>query len=106
MEVMRLYDKPFLGRSSNPHVRPLLSELAYRRRQDVGGHERRRAERYGLLIALGAAPDVRDRDIQLLEAPLNDGEEVPAVRGQLDVTRRAVEQPEPDPTFKLFDQHA
>jgi hypothetical protein len=28
------------------------------------------------------------------------------VRRQLDVTRRAVEQSEPDATFQLFDQHA
>jgi hypothetical protein len=39
---------------------------------------------------------VRNRGVQLLEAALNDGEKLPAVRRQLDVTRRAVKQPESD----------
>ena len=53
-----------------------------------------------------ATPDVRDRSIELLEVSLNDGEKLPAVRRQFDVTCRAVEQPESDATFQLFDQHA
>jgi hypothetical protein len=88
------------------HVGPQLSELTHRRRQNIGGHKRCGAERYGLSIALGAAANVGDRNIQLFKAALNDGEKLSAVGRQFDPTCGAVEQPEADATLQFFDQHA
>src|SRR5262249_39786974 len=90
----------------NPHIRPVLAKLMHRRRQDVSRHERSNAERYGLVTTLGRAPDARDCGIEFLEATLDNRQQLAAMGRQLDVTCRAIEQPEPDAAFQFANQDA
>src|SRR5262249_29083549 len=64
------------------------------------------AERDELLIALGTAPDVRDRGIELFKASVDDREQFPTVRGQIDLAGRAIEETEADAAFQFPDQDA
>jgi hypothetical protein len=44
-----------------------------------------------LIIALRITADACNRGVEFLQVSLNDGEQLAAVRGQLDLARRALE---------------
>jgi hypothetical protein len=58
------------------------------------------------LFCLAPRPMLAIATSNSFQAALNNGKELPAVGGQFDATRGAVEQSEAHATLQLFDQHA